>query len=71
MGFFYNSVRLAFYTAIFGTIIIFVGAYLIEKLRINEGTRNVVQFFALMPMAVPGLVLGLAYIFSLTQKTIH
>ena len=65
---FYNSVRLAFYTAVFGTIIIFVGAYLIEKLRINEGTRNVVQFFALMPMAVPGLVLGLAYIFFFNAK---
>jgi len=65
---FYNSVRLAFYTAIFGTIIIFVGSYLIEKLRINEGTRNVVQFFALMPMAVPGLVLGLAYIFFFNAK---
>ena len=67
---FYNSVELSFYTAIFGTIIIFVGSYLIEKLRINEGYRNTVQFFALMPMAVPGLVLGLAYIFSLTQKII-
>ncbi len=65
---FYNSVRLAFYTAIFGTIIIFVGAYLIEKLRINEGYRNIVQFFALMPMAVPGLVLGLAYIFFFNAK---
>ena len=65
---FYNSVRLAFYAAVFGTIIIFVGAYLIEKLRINEGTRNVVQFFALMPMAVPGLVLGLAYIFFFNAK---
>ena len=32
---FYNSVELSFYTAIFGTIIIFVGSYLIEKLRIN------------------------------------
>ena len=41
---------------------------LIEKLRINEGTRNVVQFFALMPMAVPGLVLGLAYIFFFNAK---
>ena len=49
---FYNSVRLAFYAAVFGTIIIFVGAYLIEKLRINEGTRNVVQFFALMPLSL-------------------
>jgi len=65
---FYNSVRLAFYTAIFGTIIIFVGSYLIEKLRINEGYRNIVQFFALMPMAVPGLVLGLAYIFFFNAK---
>ena len=65
---FYNSVRLAFYTAVFGTIIIFVGSYLIEKLRINEGTRNIVQFFALMPMAVPGLVLGLAYIFFFNAK---
>ena len=65
---FYNSVRLAFFAAIFGTIIIFIGSYLIEKLRINEGTRNVVQFFALMPMAVPGLVLGLAYIFFFNAK---
>jgi len=65
---FYNSVRLAFYTAVFGTIIIFVGSYLIEKLRINEGYRNTVQFFALMPMAVPGLVLGLAYIFFFNAK---
>ena len=65
---FYNSVRLAFYAAIFGTIIIFVGSYLIEKLRINDGMRNLVQFFALMPMAVPGLVLGLAYIFFFNAK---
>ena len=65
---FYNSVELSFYTAIFGTIIIFVGSYLIEKLRINEGYRNTVQFFALMSMAVPGLVLGLAYIFFFNAK---
>ena len=65
---FYNSVELSFNTAIFGTIIIFVGSYLIEKLRINEGYRNTVQFFALMPMAVPGLVLGLAYIFFFNAK---
>ena len=65
---FYNSVRLAFFAALFGTIIIFVGSYLIEKLRINERSRGLVQFFALMPMAVPGLVLGLAYIFFFNAK---
>jgi len=65
---FYNSVCLAFFAALFGTIIIFVGSYLIEKLRINERSRGLVQFFALMPMAVPGLVLGLAYIFFFNAK---
>ena len=65
---FYNSVRLALYTAIFGTIIIFIGSYLVEKLRTDEKTRGLVQFFALMPMAVPGLVLGLSYIFFFNAK---
>ena len=60
---FYNSIRLAFYTAIFGTVIIFVGAYIVEKLRTQEKMRGILQLFALLPMAVPGLVLGLAYIF--------
>ena len=60
---FFNSIRLAFYTALFGTIIIFVGSYIVEKLRTQEQLRGILQFFALLPMAVPGLVLGLAYIF--------
>ena len=60
---FYNSIRLAFYTAVFGTIIIFVGSYIVEKLRTQEQLRGILQFFALLPMAVPGLVLGLSYIF--------
>ena len=60
---FFNSIRLAFYTAVFGTIIIFVGSYIVEKMRTQEQLRGILQFFALLPMAVPGLVLGLAYIF--------
>ena len=66
---FYNSVRLAFYSAVFGTAIIFVGAYIVEKLRTQERLRNVLQLFALIPMAVPGLVLGLAYIFYFNSST--
>lgn len=65
---FYNSIRLALYTAVFGTIIIFVGAYIVEKLRAQPRLRGFLQLFALMPMAVPGLVLGLAYIFYFNAK---
>ncbi len=60
---YYNSIKLAMYTAFFGTIVVFSGAYLVEKGRGFDQGRAVFQFLAMMPMAVPGLVLGLAYIF--------
>jgi iron(III) transport system permease protein len=60
---FVNSLKLACGTAIFGTALVFVGAYLLEKTRGVEWLRPGVQLLALLPMAVPGLVLGLAYIF--------
>ena len=60
---YYNSIKMALYTAFFGTIVVFTGAYLVEKGRgFNQG-RALFQLLAMMPMAVPGLVLGLAYIF--------
>jgi len=62
-GSYYNSIRLALLTAIVGTIVVFVGAYLAEKGRGFAAGRTVFQFLAMLPMAVPGLVLGLAYIF--------
>ncbi len=58
-----NSIRMAFYTAFFGTLIIFSGAYLTEKSRGFAFGRGVIQFLAILPLAVPGMVLGLAYIF--------
>jgi len=58
-----NSLELAGYVAVFGTAIVFLGAYLVEKSRGWRRTRQLVQLLAATPMAVPGLVLGLAYIF--------
>ena len=60
---FSNSLRMAFYTAIFGTAIVFTGAYMVEKAKGFGAVRGAVQFLAILPMAVPGMVLGLAYIF--------
>jgi iron(III) transport system permease protein len=58
-----NSLQLATWTAVVGTVIVFLGAYVVEKARGFERTRRVIQALAATPMAVPGLVLGLAYIF--------
>ena len=60
---FINSFELAAGTAFFGTIVVFVGAYLLEKTRGMESLRPIVRMLSMLPMAVPGLVLGLGYIF--------
>ncbi len=60
---YFNSIQLAVYTAIAGTLVVFVGAYMVEKINGFGLTRSGFQFLAMMPMAIPGMVLGLAYIF--------
>ena len=62
-----NSLQLAFFTALAGTLVVFVGAWMMEKVpargTMARGLRGMAGMLALMPMAVPGLVLGLGYIF--------
>ncbi|HQU50117.1 MAG TPA: putative 2-aminoethylphosphonate ABC transporter permease subunit [Casimicrobiaceae bacterium] len=60
---YFNSLKMAFYSALFGTIFIFAVAYLLEKTRGMATLKGFVRLVATIPMAVPGLVLGLGYIF--------
>ncbi|WP_296343485.1 putative 2-aminoethylphosphonate ABC transporter permease subunit [Reyranella sp.] len=60
---YWNSVEMAVGAALFGTALMFTGAWLTEKTRGFHVVRGVVQLLAFLPMAVPGLVLGLGYIF--------
>ena len=62
-GAYRHSIELALATSVLGTAIVFVGAYLVEKGRGLRWGRAVFHFLAMLPMAVPGMVLGLAYIF--------
>lgn len=67
---FYNSLFMAAMTAIFGTIIVFFGAYLIEKTKFMRATRQVGYFFSILPLALPGLAVGLAYIFFFNEPNL-
>lgn len=68
---FFNSLAMAGGTALFGTVLVFCGAYLLEKMPGAQAAdrgpvawlRTLVRALAMLPMAVPGLVLGLGYIF--------
>ncbi|WP_284735619.1 putative 2-aminoethylphosphonate ABC transporter permease subunit [Dongia deserti] len=62
-GALWNSLIMASLVALVGTIIVFCGAYLVEKTKTWPWARSAVHFGAMIPLAVPGLVLGLAYIF--------
>lgn len=60
---YFNSIKLGLLTAVIGTSVIFFGAYLVEKSKGFKTGRAIFQGFAMLPMAIPGMVLGLAYIF--------
>ena len=60
---YWNSIKLALLTAVFGTVVVFIGAYMVEKTEGFGVGRAAFHFLAMLPMAVPGMVLGLAYIF--------
>ncbi len=58
-----NSLKLALWCATGGTVFVFVCAYLLEKTRGLDWLRPLLRMFAVLPMGVPGLVLGLGFIF--------
>jgi iron(III) transport system permease protein len=60
---YWNSLLMAAGASLIGTAVIFAGAYLIEKTRAPSVLRALAHFIAMLPMAVPGLVLGLGTLF--------
>jgi len=62
-----NSLQMALWTALVGTTVTFAGAYWIEKTGVDKAPLfgrlvPLAQMQALLPMAVPGMVLGIGYI---------
>jgi iron(III) transport system permease protein len=62
-GSWWNSVSLAAWTAAIGAPLVFLFAYGMERAKGIGALAGLVRFAATVPLAVPGLVLGIAYIF--------
>jgi len=63
IGSFGNSVYMSFLTAVFGTAFVFLFAYMMEK---TEGFNILTKYgrlLSVLPLAVPGMVVGISYIF--------
>lgn len=60
---YWNSIVMASLAAVLGTILTFASAYLVEKTQLPPILRNILHVQAMIPIAVPGIVLGLGYVF--------
>jgi iron(III) transport system permease protein len=68
-----NSVILAVSTAILGTMVAAASGWLVARQVGAAPVRHVLQALAMIPIAVPGLVLGLGYVlfFNNPQNPLH
>jgi iron(III) transport system permease protein len=57
-----NSMYVAGWTAVVGTALTFGGAYVVEKCR--TAASGPLYLLSILPVSIPGMVLGLAYIFT-------
>lgn len=66
---YFNSLKLSLMVATAGTLITFSGAWLVEKSTAPRWLRDLFQTMTLLPLAVPGLVLGLATLLYLNEPS--
>ncbi len=67
--FYFNSIMIALFTAIFGTAITFLSAYLIEKNNSFTRVRRLTYLVSLVPLTLPGMVIGISYILFFNAKS--
>jgi iron(III) transport system permease protein len=56
-----ETLEVAVATAVVGTAVAFLAAYLVEKTRVLPAARSAARVLAVLPLGLPGLVLGLSF----------
>lgn len=59
---FKNSILISLISAFLGTVITFLGAYIIEKNKKFKLSRRLAYLLSITPLAIPGTVVGLSFI---------
>lgn len=63
------SLKVAAASAIVGTGAVWLSAYVVERLPVSRLCRATIHLLSLMPLAMPGLVIGLAYVLLFNRPT--
>ncbi len=65
---YFNSIIVSLLSAILGTTLCFFTAYIIERENRYLIVRKIGYFLSILPNAIPGLTIGLSYIFFFNSK---
>lgn len=66
-----NSMMVAGVTALVGTLMAYVGALITARSNISQKLKNVIESIALITNTIPGMVIGLAYLFSFSGTSLQ
>ena len=66
-----NSVMVAVLTAVFGTLLAYGGAIVTARSTVSKKLKQVVEGIALVTNTIPGMVLGLAFLFCFSGTSLQ
>jgi iron(III) transport system permease protein len=69
IGCFFNSVLMSVATAVLGSVFVFVYAYMMEKAEGFGLLTKYGKLLSLLPLAVPGMVIGVSFIFFFNSQS--
>ncbi|MDR0531693.1 MAG: putative 2-aminoethylphosphonate ABC transporter permease subunit [Oscillospiraceae bacterium] len=68
IGSYFNSLKMSVWTAVLGAAFVFAVAYLLEKTNGLGFLRKYGRLLSVLPLALPGMVIGLSFIFFFNSK---
>lgn len=66
-----NSLYVAFYTAVFGTLVVYGSALVTVRSKIGRFFKQIIESIALVTNTIPGMVLGLAFLFCFSGTSLQ
>jgi len=69
IGSFFNSITMSVITAAVGTVFVFAYSYMMEKTNGLTALTKIGKLFSILPMALPGMVIGISFILFFNTPT--
>lgn len=66
-----NSLMVAAITALIGSLMAYAGALITARSTVNQKLKNIIESIALITNTIPGMVIGLAYLFSFSGTSLQ